>query len=44
MANSSKLALQALKRLGRYLRLHPRMIFALPFQSASSMEVYSDTD
>ena len=44
MAKPSELALPALKRLGRYLRLHPRMVFTLPFQSASSIEVYSDTD
>ena len=44
MAKSADLAIQALKRLGRYLKTHPRMVFSLPFQTASTIEVYSDTD
>ena len=44
MAKPTELATQALKRLGRYLEAHPRMVFNLPFQTASTIEVYSDTD
>ena len=44
MAKLTELALQALKRLGRYLKDHPRMVFNLPFQTASTIEVNSDTD
>ena len=31
MAKPTELAVQALKRLGRYLNSHPRMVFSLPF-------------
>ena len=34
----------ALKRLGRYLLGHPRMLYTYPFQRADSIDVYSDTD
>ena len=44
MAKLTELAAQALKRLGRYLKKHPKMLFSLPFQTASTIEVYSDTD
>ena len=44
MAKPSELAIQALKRSGRYLKTHPRMVFSLPFQTANTIEVYSDTD
>ena len=44
MAKPTELAAQALKRLGRYLKTHPRMVLNLPFQTASTIEVYSDTD
>ena len=44
MAKPSDVAMQALKRLGRYLRVHPRMVFSLPFQTASAIKVYSDTE
>ena len=44
MAKPIELVVQALKRLGTYLQDHPRMVFNLPFQTASTIEVYSDTD
>ena len=34
----------ALKRLGRYLVGHQRLVFSYPWQEASSFEIYSDTD
>ena len=34
----------ALKRLGRYLLGHKRMIYTYPFQRAEGVDVYSDTD
>ena len=34
----------ALKRLGRYLEGHKRLVFRYPWQEAGSLEVYSDTD
>ena len=34
----------ALKRLGRYLLGHKRMVYCYPFQRASCIDVYSDTD
>ena len=37
-------ALQALKRLCRYLVGRPRLVFRYPFQSADSIDCYSDTD
>ena len=33
-----------MKRLGRYLDGHRRLIFEFPFQSADKVDVYSDTD
>ena len=44
MAKLTDLAMSALKRLGRYLKSRPRLVFTLPFQSASTWDVYSDTD
>ena len=44
MAKPTELAQQALKRMGRYLRKHPRMVFSFPRQTASTIDVYSDTD
>ena len=35
---------QALKRMGRYLEGHKRMVYEYCFQDAASVEVYSDTD
>ena len=34
----------ALKRLGRYLLLHPRLVFRFDFQQADRLETHSDTD
>ena len=34
----------ALKRMGRYLIGHPRMLYTYPFQRAEGIDVYSDTD
>ena len=39
MAKPTELVTQALKSLGCYLKKHPRMVFSLPFQTASSIEV-----
>ena len=34
----------ALKRLGRYLEGHKRLVFEYPWQEAKGFEIYSDTD
>ena len=34
----------ALKRIGRYLLGHRRLVYTYPWQSASGIDVYSDTD
>ena len=44
MANPSKSAWNALKRLCRYLVGLPRLVFKYPWQKASAIEVYTDTD
>ena len=44
LAKPTDLALASLKRLARYLKARPRMVFNMPFQQADSFEVYSDTD
>ena len=44
MSAPTELSFAALKRLGRYLLGRPRMVFRYPFQSASAVECYSDTD
>ena len=44
MAAPSEMGVQALKRLGRYLDSHRRLVFEFPFQSADKVDVYSDTD
>ena len=44
MAAPSEMGVQALKRLGRFLDSHRRLIFEFPFQSADKVDVYSDTD
>ena len=44
MANPSKSAWNALKRLCRYLVGLPRMVFKHPWQEASAIEIYTDTD
>ena len=42
MAKPADPALASLKRLARYLKARPRMVFNMPFQQADSLEVYSD--
>ena len=44
MSAPTELSLAALKRLGRYLLGRPRLVFRYPFQSASHVDCYSDTD
>ena len=44
MSSPTDGALQALKRLCRYLVGRPRLVFRYPFQSADSIDCYSDTD
>ena len=44
MSSPTELAMTALKRLGRYLVGKPRMVFKYGFQSADSIDCYSDTD
>ena len=44
MSRPTSLAQAALKKLARYLRARPRMIFELERQTASGIELYSDTD
>ena len=44
MAKPTDLSMSALKRLGRYLRRRPRLVFRLLFQKADRWEVYTDTD
>ena len=44
MAKPTELHWNKLKRLGRYLLGHKRMVYAYPFQRADGIDVYSDTD
>ena len=44
MAAPTRGGMNKLKRIGRYLKAHPRLVFRLPLQEAESIEVYSDTD
>ena len=44
MSRPTNLAQVALKKLTRYLRARPRMVFEFERQSAEGLEVYSDTD
>ena len=44
MSSPTQLALTALKRLGRFIEGKPRLIFKYKWQSASVIDVYSDTD
>ena len=37
MAHPSDLAMSALKRLGRYLKERPRVLFKMPFQSVLTL-------
>ena len=44
MSKPTDLAMGALKRLARYLRARPRMVFSYDRQEADTFEVYTDTD
>ena len=43
MSKPTDLAVAALKRLGKYLRDNPRLVFSYARQEAESIDVYSDT-
>ena len=44
MSAPTELSLAALKRLGRYVREHRRLVYSYPWQSVSRVDTYSDTD
>ena len=44
MASPTELALNALKRLGRYVVGHKRLVYHYPWQIVSRVDTYSDTD
>ena len=44
MSSPTDLSLQALKRLGRYVVAHKRLVYHYPWQSVSRVDTYSDTD
>jgi hypothetical protein len=44
MASPTALSLNALKRLGRFVVGHKRLVFHYPWQVASRIDTYSDTD
>ena len=44
MAKPTDVTLAELKRLCRYLKASPRMVFAMGFQECQALDVYSDTD
>ena len=44
MSAPTESAEASLKRLGRYLLGHKRMVYTYPFQRAENIDVYSDTD
>ena len=45
MASPTRLSVEALKRLGRYLVRRPRLVIKYPFQeSVDGVDVYGDTD
>ena len=44
MANPTDLANASLKRMCRYLRGRPRMVWKYPYQRVDKLEVYTDTD
>ena len=44
MSTPTESALNGLKRLGRYVRGHARMVYRYPWQSATKIDTYSDTD
>ena len=44
MSAPTETSAAALKRMGRYLLAHPRMVYSYPWQRAEGIDVYSDTD
>jgi hypothetical protein len=44
MSSPTDLSLAALKRLGRYVKDHQRLVYHYPWQSVSRVDTYSDTD
>ncbi len=44
MSTPTEVALVALKRVGRYLEGHARLVYKYVFQNASKIDCYSDTD
>ena len=44
MWRPTDIAMGALKRLARYLRARPRMVFDYEFQTAEGIDCYTDTD
>ena len=44
MSKPTDLAMGALKRLARYLRARPQMVFDFEYQMADGLEAYTDTD
>ena len=44
MSSPGTLAQAALKRLGRYVLKHKRLVYSYPWQEATCIDVYCDTD
>jgi hypothetical protein len=44
MSAPTETSAAALKRLGRYLLGHQRLVYTYPWQRAEGIDVYSDTD
>ena len=44
MSTPTETALLALKRIGRYLEGHSRLVYRYDFQTATQIDCYSDTD
>ena len=44
MSRPTNVAMAALKRMCRYLRARPRLVFKFPMQRADCVDAYSDTD
>ena len=44
MSALTETSVAAIKRLGRYLLGHKRLVWTYPFQRAEGIDVYSDTD
>ena len=44
MSSPTEIALVALKRVGRYLEGHGRLVYRYDFQEAAKVDCYSDTD